>query len=208
MALRGEISDSVSISLIGGQRLFSGIERWAELVEDFSPAWPFVVDLVRNHYKRTFDSEGAGVGGGPKWAALSPGYAAYKRRRYPGRPLLVATTALRSAMVGGGSGSLVQSRKKRLDIGLRGRNLKIGNFHQTGTDNMPARPPVKYDKAYKDGTLPYTIGQILQLQIVAARKKALRGSETSGRQVGDPFDDKAITRRLGSMRRLSKRKTR
>lgn len=201
MALRGEVSDSVRITLQpGGQRLFSGIERWAELVEDFSESWPFIVTLVRNHYKRTFESQGAGVGGGPRWAKLSPRYAAWKRRKYPGRPLLVATTALRSAMVGGGSGSLVQRRKTRLSIGLRGRNRTIANYHQKGTGNMPARPPVKYDKAFKDGTLPWTIGQILQLQIVAARKKALRGI--------DPFDDSVLTRRLGSMSRLSKRRTR
>lgn len=199
--LRGQVSDSVRITLQpSGARLISGIERWAELVDDFSPAWPHVTTLIRRHYKRTFDSRGARVGDGRKWARLSPRYRARKAREFPGRPLLVRTSALRSAMVGGGSGSLVQKRAKRLSVGLRGRNRRIAEYHQTGTRNMPARPVVKFDPTIRDGTLPWTISQILQSLIVAYRKQALG--------VDDVFTDSAKAKRRGSMQKLARRKTR
>ena len=201
MSLRGQISEGVTITLEpSGVRLFRGIERWAELVQDFSPAWPHVTTLIRRHFKRTFDSRGGRVGDGRKWQRLSPRYRARKAREFPGRPLLVRTSALRSAMVRGGSGSLVRKDKRSLTVGLQGRNRRIAEYHQSGTRNMPARPVVKFDPAIKNGTLPWTISQILQAQIVAYRKQALG--------VDDIFTDSAEAKRRGSMRRLARLRTR
>jgi hypothetical protein len=65
---------------------------------------------------------------------------------------------------------------------------------------MPARPVVKFDPTIRDGTLPWTISQILQSLIVAYRKQALG--------VDDVFTDSAKAKRRGSMQKLARRKTR
>lgn len=198
----GQVSQSVSITMEpGGAELAAGMERWAELVGDFSEAWPAVTRLVRRHHGRTFDSEGAATGPKRRWVPLSPRYAAIKARDFPGRPLLVRTTALRRALVEGGPGSRVRETKDSVEIGVTGDVGKIAGYHQKGTPRMPARPPVQFDRSLANkNSLPFVVSQILQRIIVDHRKAAL------GANAG-VLDADVLEKRLGSLDRLSRRGT-
>mgnify|MGYP003136546215 FL=1 len=197
----GRVGDGFTITMEpGGLKLLRGMEKWADLIEDASEAWPHVTNLIHRHNMRTFKSEGAATGNRRKWAPLSPAYAIQKAREFPGRPILVRTGALRSALTGG-SGSRVRKTKKTLTVGAKGEQARIGTYHQLGTAYMPARPPIKFDPRIKPGTLPYVVSQILQTMIVAKRRKAL------GADAGI-IDAKDFERRQGSMKRLARKSTR
>ena len=197
----GKVGEGFSITMEpGGLKLLRGMEKWADLIDDASEAWPHVTTLIHRHNGRTFKTRGKGTGDGRKWVRLSPRYRARKAREFPGRPILVRTGALRSALTGG-SGSRVRANKKSLSVGAKGEPERIGTYHQFGTRNMPARPPIKFDPRVKKGTLPYVISQILQSMIVAKRRQAL------GADAGI-IDAKAFERRQVSMNRLARMKTR
>jgi hypothetical protein len=199
----GRMGGGVSIVMDpSGAELASGLERWAARVNDFSEAWPHAIKLIHAHNKRTFDSEGSATGDGRRWAALTPNYARRKAREYPGQPLLVRTSALRSALTGVGSGSRTRSTKKGLEVGASGRNARIGRYHQFGTPNMVARPPVKFRRDLRDkSSLAWVISQMLQRVIVDHRKAALGAA-------ADVMDVEVADRRTASLERLSRLKTR
>ena len=82
-----------------------------------------------------FASEGGW--GGSSWAPLSDRYSVWKEMHYPGMPLLVATGAMRSAMLDPASS---------LDVGphrlVYEPHSDIAIYHQDGTEVMPARPMI------------------------------------------------------------------
>ena len=92
--------------------------------------------------------------------------------------------------------------KTSLDVGARGEVSEIGGYHQTGTDRMIARPPIKWvrDVRQKD-SLAYVVSQMVQTVIVDARRQAL------GVDAG-VLDVKRADKRGASLERLSRIKTR
>jgi len=201
--LRGEFSDSIQITMEpGGIALFRGFEKWAELVKDpMRQVGPYATTLIHRHHKRTFASRGTRTGDGRKWVRLSPRYRARKARDYPGRPLLVRTSVLRSALTGGGRGSRVRTTKTTLEVGVQGEPAEYAGFHQTGTANMPARPPVKFDPRIRRGTLPFVLSQMIQRVVVDYRKAALGMND-------GVLDATVVERRTGSLQKLSRERTR
>jgi phage gpG-like protein len=101
-------------------------------------AAPRIVRKFREQEARRFSTENA-LGPAGKWAALSPGYAAWKAKRYPGAKILERTGALRASLVGDGNGSVVVTLPNAVFIGS---NVPYAQYHQTGTGSMPARPPI------------------------------------------------------------------
>lgn len=181
-----------------------GFERWAKQLDDWRPVWTDVVELFRRHEVRQFDTEG--VQTGPKWAKLSPAYAEWKQRHYPGRPILVLVGTLRQALTKKGPGWFEVKTARSLEVGLNPATAvgKIGGYLTTGTANMPARPPIRYDdkihtvglkeEAAKGGTVPFgtAIAQIMQVHIVNARKKGFSkaGVKPDPFGKGKPFNSR------------------
>lgn len=76
-----------------------------------------------------------------KWKALSPAYAAQKLKRFGQKPILQATGKLyRSLTQANAEGSVVNKMPQELVIGS---SIPHGIYHQTGTNKMPARPPIE-----------------------------------------------------------------
>lgn len=72
-----------------------------------------------------------------RWSALSPKYALWKRKHFPGKPLLVRSGDLKNSMITKGA---------RGNITLIGRNsavfgssISYGAFHDDGTRTLPKR---------------------------------------------------------------------
>lgn len=116
---------------------FSEAERahrgFAAAMLDLRPFWPLLVPVFIKWMRQQFESEGAW--GGEAWAPLSPDYAAWKSANFPGQSILIAHGALRAAA----------SSPDRL-VGPFSMTLFIIDpkieFHQGGTDKMPARPVI------------------------------------------------------------------
>ena len=92
---------------------------------------------------RAFVTKGQSIG--TKWKPLSPSYAAWKGRHFPGRPLLVLRGPMKQSLTDESSRNAIYNRKggRQLILGTR---IKYAKFHQYGTDKMPARPFFKVDQ--------------------------------------------------------------
>jgi len=171
-----------------------GFSRWARLIKDFRPIFTDVVHLFRKHESRHFATEGQSTG--QKFPGLSFNYWKWKRRNFPGRPILQLTGTLRDALVrGGGRGSFrpgahLKMTRATLEVGLD-ENTKVGKYGKAHSRaEGPAyekgdypRPPVRYSEkvvpprledvgAGGDVPLATAIAQIFQVYIVKARKEA------------------------------------
>ncbi len=107
------------------------LKLFETLLSDLRPFWPAVVTLQRGWWRSQFESEGRFAAAG--WAPLSPAYAAWKARRYPGKPILQATGQMRRAF------DNPQRSVSPHTLTLTVNDPKAA-FHQDGTNNMPARP--------------------------------------------------------------------
>ena len=167
-------------------------EQWADLIDDFGPVFDDVVKLFRKHERDQFRKQGKQTG--PRWPKLSPKYAAWKRKHFPGRPILVRTGALRDALVKGGPGSIGGRKGRRTptswELGVS-PGTKMGEYaaaHQFARGpayrkQRKPRPPVRWDPSVwdkgitqvgKGGAVPLgtAIAQLFQVYIVKARKEA------------------------------------
>ena len=149
--------------------------RWASLIGDFKPVFIDVAKIFYKHEARSFASQGATTG--DEWEKLSKSYGAWKKQNFPGRPILQRRAP----------GSLRRISNRGMVIGLNDKTKigKYGKLHSTGTANMPARPPVRFDPRVHtpglknigqsmgaDVPLGTAIAQMFQVYIVKARKKA------------------------------------
>lgn len=132
-----EVSGEVQIA-----RTFS---RFADGVEDISDPLEEIADDFFDVEQRLFDSEGA-TGEHGAWTPLSPRYAAFKARAFPGRKILVAENRMRQSLVTRTGDSVREIEPLELRLGTRIRSPR-GGFpypaaHQTGTSRMPRRRPI------------------------------------------------------------------
>lgn len=126
------------VTLEGEQRPIRALTRLAVMVEDVSPAWPDVVRKLREQAARLFTTQGASGATGA-WEALTPRYAAWKERNYPGRTILELTGRLRAALQVETSDTVVEAESRFL---FYGAEIPYGSYHMTGTTRMVARPPI------------------------------------------------------------------
>lgn len=91
-------------------------------------------DIVYREIRKVFLNEGYG-----SWSALSPKYAAWKSRFYPGKTILRRDDTYFQAATGpNASDSFREATASRLRIGVTGPEYAI--YHEEGTQRMPARP--------------------------------------------------------------------
>lgn len=120
------------------------LERF-EAAADMRPAWEALADRFAFVERRQFATEGAYASGG--WAPLSPAYAAWKARHYPGQPILRRTDDLFESLTvrpfdeHGGIEVIEPSHM------MLGSAVRYGRFHQHGTRRMPRRRPVELTEA-------------------------------------------------------------
>lgn len=108
-----------------------------EAVEDARPAWEAMAVRFARANAANFRSEGAYASGG--WAPLSPRYAAWKARAYPGKPILEREGDLKRDLTQRPFGVEV------IEPGFMvlGTALPYAAFHQQGAGNLPQRRPVE-----------------------------------------------------------------
>ena len=104
-------------------------------------------DAYIQRIEEAFSSRGVSVGG---WAPLDPLYAKYKRRKYPGRPLLVRTGEMKEALTRKGHREFVFNRRSNMLV--LGSDNPIAPYHQEGTERMPDRPLFLNDRTWGEET--------------------------------------------------------
>lgn len=127
----------LTFDFYGDTQLERTLDRFANNVEDATPAWDAIADRLVHVERRQFASEGKSSSGG--WAPLSPKYAAWKAQHYPGQPILQR------------EGHLVRSLTRR-PLGIEriepqeawlGSAVTYGAYHQRGAGNLPRRRPIE-----------------------------------------------------------------
>lgn len=89
---------TLTFGVLGEEQVARTLDRLADRAEDLTPAWEVLRQRFLRVELRQFASEGRYSGG---WAPLSPRYAAWKARHYPGKTILRRTDELwRSLTVG------------------------------------------------------------------------------------------------------------
>lgn len=115
------------------------VDRTLEVVslhaQDATPVWEELADRFLDDERRQFQSEGA-YGSG-RWAPLSPKYAAWKARHWPGRGILVRTGELVASLTQGPQVRVITPSQMAV-----GSAVDHGKYHQRG-QGVPRRRPVE-----------------------------------------------------------------
>lgn len=119
------------IILEGDERVRAKLDRVNRKLRDLRWLWANLIELFQRKQEEWFASEGRG-----SWPPLSPTYAAWKARVYPGRPILVATGDLRTSLTT--RESVLAQTDQALYLGT---TVSYAAFH-LGGPKMPARPPI------------------------------------------------------------------
>jgi phage gpG-like protein len=137
----------LSFESTGGAATAAGLAAIANQVRDLRPFWREVfAPLYFAGVQDLFNTGGRvrGIGGrfaGGAWARLSPGYALWKQKAYPGQGILQRTGRLQESLRWSGTTvgreGLFDASPTAVVVGTR---VPYGAFHQSGTRRMPARP--------------------------------------------------------------------
>ena len=166
-------ADKVSFAFGG---LAASIKDWRKSI------WPIVrSDAIRPWLRKQFASQGR-QGSHGKWAALSPAYAAQKARRYPGKPILEASGAMKNDLL-----SESNEGETTAQTMLYGTKIKYALFHQTGTKGKSGKPKMPARRIFDPesgsarvrGSMPFLI-RVAVARGVAQAAKSPWGFEISG----------------------------
>lgn len=119
---------------VTGHRAFNlTLERFQMNAQDASPALDRMADHQRGVWVKQFNSEGSYSG--DRWQALSPAYAAWKAKRYPGKPILQRT----GDMMAGFTQRPFAVEVIENDFMVIGSADPKAKFHQHGGGRLPQR---------------------------------------------------------------------
>lgn len=119
----------------GGAAVDARLARYIFAVRDAAPAFEILGERFVAMEQKQFASEGAW--GGAAWAPLSPAYASWKARHYPGKPILqLGGTLIDSLTIG------PKIREIGPTFATFGTDVSYAQYHQQGTPKMPQRKPL------------------------------------------------------------------
>lgn len=114
----------------GDEQINRQLSRFGDDVKDFSSFFRQVSERLQRASKELFDAQGRG------WAPLSPAYAEWKAKHYPGKTILRRTDALYNSLAGRGRGHVEEIHPLQMRWGTE---IPYARFHQRGTSKMPQR---------------------------------------------------------------------
>lgn len=131
----------MTLSFYGDAQLDRTLARFADNIGDARPAWEVLAERFRRLEVRQFATEGRAASGG--WPALSPTYAAWKARHYPGKPILEREGDLKRSLTRRPFGVEVLEAT----FMVVGSDVERGRYHQHGGGRLPQRRPVELPEA-------------------------------------------------------------
>ena len=133
----------IAFDFYGDVQLERTIDRTIDRAEDASPAWEAIANSLVRAERRQFATEGGYASGGR--APLSPAYAAWKARHYPGKPILERTGRLKASLTERPLGVEVI----RPHSAILGSHVPYGLHHQRGGGRPPPRRPVELPESIR-----------------------------------------------------------
>ncbi len=124
----------VRFEFFGDAQVDRSLEGLEARGRDLAPAWEQIADRFVEAEKAQFSSQGEWGSGG--WQPLSPRYAAWKARHYPGATILVRTRELLRSLTQGPEVRIIEPH----DMWI-GSRVRYGAYHQRGGRHLPRRPP-------------------------------------------------------------------
>lgn len=125
----------------GAERVSVGLTRFLSQIRDFRPFWrwvlaPWFFGLVVEN----FHQQGRPIGG---WRPLSPRYAAWKAKRYPGKTILRRSDRLIDSLTWTGTRlkgaeGIARFTEHAADLGTA---VPYARPHQFGSKTRPNQPP-------------------------------------------------------------------
>ena len=135
----------LEFNVVGEEQLQRSFSRFGEDVEDASEAFREIAkDFREKLMPAQFNTQGSHGGSG--WPPLSPNYAAWKAKNYPGAPILVRSGLLRESLEKNNAYSIVDIQPKSMNIGSR---VNYAIFHQQGTRKLPQRKIIQLSEEDK-----------------------------------------------------------
>lgn len=125
----------LTFAFYGEVQLDRTLERFTA-VEDMRPAWNAIADRFAHVERRQFAGEGTFSGG---WSPLSPRYARWKARHYPGKTILRRTDDLWRSLTERPFGIDIIEKQTM----VIGSDVEYGAYHQAGAGRLPRRRPIE-----------------------------------------------------------------
>lgn len=135
----------LKFEFLGETQIMAKFNRLAEKISDYSDVFEKLGDDFYEIEKRLFGSQG-GSGDKGKWKALSPKYAAWKSKNYPGQPILVQTGELRDSLTQKGGQNIRAISRKQAVFGTYDEKAI---YHQQGSGKLPKRRPIDLNEQDK-----------------------------------------------------------
>ncbi len=126
------MADGFNVEVTGDEAYRRKLAQLELALEDLRGFWPLLVPVVHGWMASMFETEGE-AGLSRRWEALTPSYAREKARTHPGRSILIRDGHLRQAA----SRMSREATPRTLTLTI---DDPVAAFHQTGTEDMPARP--------------------------------------------------------------------
>jgi len=153
---------TITATVLGEMQLQRALQGRIAATSDLSPAFAQIADNFVEGEEQVFAREGAYDGALP-WASLSPAYAAWKARHYPGARILHASGRLEDAMTGG-AGSIREIEPLRLLMGghVRVGNYDLGGIHQnpSPTNPLPQRKLINLGRRQRSRWVRYILDHL------------------------------------------------
>lgn len=144
---------NVKIEILGVDKFLAGMAQIERGLTSLKPLWEACA-------KEFYRQESAHFAAAP-FAPLSPAYARRKQAQYGNKPILQATgRLLKSLTVNQPPDSVHRITDTTAEFGS---NVPYLTWHQTGTTNMPARPPIaEADEARYDTLMGEYVARLVK----------------------------------------------
>ena len=141
----------IEFNVYGVKQISALFSRLGNKIKDFRPVWGKLRDDFYELEQAQFDSEGSrGLTGA--WQSLSPQYASWKEKKYPGRPIMVLTGNLKESLTKANhTNAIYRAKPQSMEIGT---NDKKAQWHFLGSGRLPKPPNARrvIDLSNKDRT--------------------------------------------------------
>ena len=124
----------IRFTFFGEDQVDRSLLAFAARAADMTPAWEQIRERFVGYEGRWFGSEGDG-----NWPALSPSYAKWKAKHFPGQKILVRTGQLKASLEKPDIATIEPA------YAIFGTGDPVAGYHQTGGGNLPRRRVVDLD---------------------------------------------------------------
>lgn len=125
-------------TFLGEDQIDRSLLGLADRARDLTPAWDVLEERFTGYEARWFSSQGDGT-----WPQLSKGYAEWKARHFPGKPILQREGELLASV------TKPDIAVKEPSYAIFGTAVEYAQYHQKGAGRLPRRRVIDLDDEEK-----------------------------------------------------------